>query len=140
MSESGSKLAITHPLDDRYGNTRSNRRRTLVIVLASAVAFVIAFTAWVVWAGLDGTNATIVTNDTAHSVIDDRNVDVSFDVTVDRGTAVSCAVQALNDGFAIVGWKLIDLPPSDKATRPFTERVRTTEQASTGLIYRCWLT
>jgi hypothetical protein len=39
-----------------------------------------------------------------------------------------------------VGWKVVDIPASDVATRGITETVRTTEQSVTGLIYRCWLT
>jgi len=52
----------------------------------------------------------------------------------------SCAVQALNESFTVVGWTIIDLAPSTDYTRSFTEIVKTTELSNTGLIYRCWLT
>jgi hypothetical protein len=48
-------------------------------------------------------------------------------------------VQALSDKFAVVGWKVIEVPPSDLANRSFTEVVRTSELATTGLISNCWL-
>ena len=70
----------------------------------------------------------------------DTSVDIRFEVTTDPGQPVSCALQALNEQFAIVGWKVIDLPPGDDRTRSFVENVRVTEPAVTGLIYRCWLT
>jgi hypothetical protein len=35
---------------------------------------------------------------------------------------------------------VVDIPPSQKGTRQFRETVNTSEQAVTGLIYRCWLT
>jgi hypothetical protein len=49
-------------------------------------------------------------------------------------------LQALNEQFAIVGWKIVELPPGGDRTRAFVENIRVTEPAVTGLIYRCWLT
>jgi hypothetical protein len=94
----------------------------------------------VVWAGLDGSKPLIETEDIGYSVVDDHNVTVTFQLSVPVGTATSCAVEALNESFTVVGWKVIDVPPSDQYTRSFTEDVRTSELATTGLIYRCWLT
>jgi hypothetical protein len=65
---------------------------------------------------------------------------VRYEVTADAGAAVSCALHALNGTFAIVGWKVVELPPSEQGTRQFRETLRTSEPAVTGLIYRCWLT
>jgi hypothetical protein len=48
-------------------------------------------------------------------------------------------VQALDSRYGVVGWKIVDVPPSDQRTRLLTERLRTTNRAETGLIYRCWL-
>ena len=127
-------------LAERYGRTKARRagNRLLAWIAGGAVAVVLVV--WVVWAGLDGTNATVATQDTAHEVLDDRSVRVEFDVTVPTGTTAGCVVQALNDRFAVVGWKVIELPASENPTRSFTEVVRTSELASTGLISSCWLT
>jgi hypothetical protein len=127
-------------LAERYGRTRARLagRRLLAWIAGGAVAVVLVV--WVVWAGLDGTNATIATQDTAHEVLDARSVRVEFDVTVPTGTTAGCVVQALNDRFAVVGWKVIELRASENPTRSFTEVVRTSEMASTGLISSCWLT
>jgi hypothetical protein len=48
-------------------------------------------------------------------------------------------VQALNSTFGIVGWKIIEIPPSTVWTRTFQERLVTSEQAVTGLLYECWV-
>ena len=127
-------------LDARYGRTRSSASRTRIIAWSAAGAFVIVFVAWLVWGGLLAPAAQLEVRDTGHSIVDDTLVDVSFALTVDPGSDVSCAVQALNDGFSVVGWKIIQLPPSDQQTRALATSVRTSELASTGLIYRCWLT
>jgi hypothetical protein len=128
-----------HLLEERYGRTPSRRFRGKVLAWVAGGAVGVVLLAWVVWAGLDGTNATVATQDTAHTVLDERSVEVRFDVTVPRGEPARCAVQALSEKFAVVGWKVIELPPAEVATRSLVEVVRTSELATTGLIYHCWL-
>jgi hypothetical protein len=126
---------------ERYGRTPRDRRRRLVVGLVAAAGVLVAVVAWVVWVGLFGPSASLESRDLGYANDNpDGSVDVSFEVTVDAGTPVSCALQALNGQFAIVGWKIVDLPPSEQRTRVFVENVRVTEPAVTGLIYRCWLT
>ncbi|KQM58057.1 MULTISPECIES: DUF4307 domain-containing protein [unclassified Agreia] len=124
----------------RYGRTRANSRRTRVIALITAAVFAVVLVGWVVWAGLDNSGAELEAKDTGHTVIDEHSVSIDFLLTVPKGSTSSCALQAQSAKFAIVGWKVIDIPASDKATRGITETIRTTEQSVTGLIYRCWLT
>jgi len=133
-------LPETVDLDERYGRTRSSKARTRVVVISSAVAFAVVFALWLVWGGLLGGPAQFQATDTAHEVIDDRTVDVTWQFTVEPGTDARCAVQALNSTFAIVGWRIVDVPASPARTRDLTERLLTSEPAVTGLIYRCWLT
>ena len=134
---------MTNPgtdLDARYGRTRSSKVRTRTVVIGAAIAFVVVFTLWLVWGGLLGAPAQFETNDTGHTVISDSEVSVSWEFTVPPGTPAKCAIQALNSSFGIVGWRIVDVPPSSTRTRDLTETVRTTELAVSGLIYRCWLT
>ena len=127
-------------LDDRYGRTPGSTRRDRRLRWIAAGVFAVVLTAWVVWAGLDGVGPSIEARDTRHQIIDDNSISVTFEVSLPTGTASSCAVQALNETFTVVGWKVIDLPPSERYTRSLTEIVHTTELSNTGLIYRCWLT
>ena len=124
----------------RYGQTRANGRRNRFIALVTAGVFAVVLVGWVVWAGLDNSGAQLEAKDTGHTVIDEHSVSIDFLLTVPVGSTASCALQAQSAKFAIVGWKVVDIPASDKATRGITEQVRTTEQSVTGLIYRCWLT
>ena len=139
MSETGSG-ATRSALDERYGRAPGARRRERWIVITAAVLFAAIFTAWVVWAGLDNGQGSLDARDIGHRLVDDRTVDVTWEVSVTAGTEVSCALQAQNEAHGIVGWKIVDLPASDTYTRQFTETVRTAQRAVTGLIYRCWLT
>jgi hypothetical protein len=133
-------MTVSAELETRYGRTPARRKRERLFLWIGAAVFVVVLAAWVVWAGLDGSKPTIETQDIGYSVNDEHSVTVRFQVSVPTGTATSCAVEALNETFTVVGWKVIDLPPSDQYTRSFTEDVRTSELSTTGLIYRCWLT
>ena len=127
-------------IDVRYGRSRSSTRRTRLIALVTAAAFAVVLVSWVVWAGLDNSGAELDAKDTGHTVVDEHTVSIDFLLTVPKGSTASCALQAQNSKFAIVGWKVVDIPASQDATRGLTQRIRTTEQSVTGLIYRCWLT
>ena len=128
-------------LAQRYGRTPGSRRRAMVVGLAALGAMLVVVIAWVVWAGLLSPGASLQTRDLGYVTHEqDATVDIRFEVTTDPGTPVSCALQALNEQFAIVGWKIVELPVSGQRMRAFEETVRVTEPAVTGLIYRCWLT
>lgn len=126
-------------LDARYGRTSTRRRWNRRGILVTAAAFVVVFGSWVVWGGFDGSSSTIDVVDSAHNVVDDHTVSVTWQLTVNPGTDVRCAVQAQNEVHSIVGWKQLDVPASSLRSRSLTTVVNTTEQAVTGLIYRCWL-
>jgi len=130
----------TTDLAARYGRTPSAARRTRWVVIASAAAFVVVFAAWLWWGGLLGAPAQYEAEDTGHVITSDSEVTVRWSFNVAPGTPAKCAVQALNSTFAIVGWKVVDVPASTERNRELSENVLTTEQAVTGLIYRCWLT
>ncbi len=127
-------------MDTRYGRTRGRRARArwLAVIVGAVVVAVVA--AWVLWAGLFGANASIETQDVGYTVVDSSTIDITEQVTVDPGTKVSCSIQALNEDFAIVGWKVVELPAAGERSRVLIERLRTTAPAVNGLIGSCWLT
>jgi len=130
----------TDLIEARYGRGPVRRRRTRLIAIVAAAGVLGVVIAWVVWAGLLGPDASLGSRDLGYSVTGDDAIEVRYEVTADAGASVSCALQALNSTFAIVGWKVVAIPPSDQGTRQFRETLRTSEPAVTGLIYRCWLT
>jgi hypothetical protein len=125
---------------ERYGRTPSARRRAVTIAAAAGAAAIVVVVAWVAWAGLFSPAASLETRDVGYSANDDGTVAIRFEVSTEPGTTVSCALQVLNQKYAIVGWKIVDLPASDERTRVFEDDLRVTEPAYSGLIYRCWLT
>ena len=132
-------MTATTELDARYGRSTSTRRRTRLIAIVAGAVGLLAVISWVVWGGLLGPDASLEARDLGYDIVDDSLVRVDFEVTADAGSEVGCAVQALNESFTVVGWKVVELPASQHRTRSFSEDVRTTELAVSGLIYRCWL-
>lgn len=131
-------------LDRRYGRTPQRGRRARLLAIVAAIAVVVTVIAWVVWVGLFSPSASLDSRDLGYSEIAGEAggdaIEVRYEVTADAGASVSCALQALSHDFAIVGWKVVELPPGDTRTRQYREVLRTSEPAVTGLIYRCWLT
>ncbi|MFD4422709.1 DUF4307 domain-containing protein [Agromyces sp. NPDC058484] len=131
----------TDALDARYGRTRNRRTRDRMLLIGGAVAFAIVLVAWVVWAGLDGQKPSVEATDTGHVLMnDERAVEVSWTLSVPPGNETACIVQAFDEDFTVVGWKVVEIPASDRHLRAFTETVRVAREANTGLINRCWLT
>ncbi len=133
-------MAVTERLDSRYGRTPQRRRRDRWLLIGGALAVVAVVTAWVFWAGWDGNQADLETTDTAYTISDAHHVTITFTVNTAPGTPVTCAIQALNEDFAIVGWRIVSLPRSDTRVSTYRETILTTEQSNTGLINTCWLT
>jgi len=126
-------------LDERYGRTPRAERRARVVMIGGGIGVVGVLAAWVIWGGLSGTNAQLETRELGYRDVTATSITVRWEVSVDPGSEVTCAVQALNESFGIVGWKVVDIPASTERTRAFEETLRTAEQAVTGLPYRCWL-
>lgn len=106
----------------------------------SASVLIIAALAWFIWAKPINTGAQVSWRDTGYTITEPASeIVAAWELTVEPGTGATCAVYAMNQAFAIVGWKVIDIPASDTRIRQFSEAIRTTEPPVTGLVYRCWL-
>ena len=123
----------------RYGATSPPRRRRTLLIVTAAVA-VAAFAGWLAWGGLLGGTSDFEATTQGHTRVSDTELEVRWQFTVAPGTSARCAVEALDDTYGVIGWKIIDVPASTERSRVLSETVRTTAPASSGLIYRCWLT
>lgn len=126
-------------LDQRYGRTRGHRIRSRWIAVIAGAGVLIVVIAWVLWVGLFGASASIETQDVGYVLVDQHTIDVKSQISTDPGTVVHCSIEALNEKFAIVGWKVVKLPAVEKRNRVVTERLRTSEPAVTGSIGSCWV-
>ncbi len=132
--------AAAQALASRYGRTPGNARRRVIVIASIAGTLLVSFVLWLWWAGIVGSPTSLEVRDIGHVIVSDSETEVRWQLTVTPGSATRCAVHALNESFGIVGWIVIDVPPSTELTRDFTQVVRTSELAVSGLIYRCWLT
>lgn len=124
----------------RYGRGPRAKKRERWMLIGGAFAVLAVVTTWVFWAGWDNNQADLEFTDTAFTIPDAQHVDITFTINTPKGTPVTCALQALNEDFAIVGWRIVSYPGSDARLTKHTETIRTTQQSNTGLINTCWLT
>lgn len=124
-------------LDDRYGRTRSPRARRWMWIAAAGLALVVGgYLAWTVTA--QSADAVDV-DTTAYRIIDAHQIEVDFQVTLRRGAAVTCAIEAQDTEHGIVGWRVISYPADPAHSRRFIETIPTVAEATTGLATSCWI-
>lgn len=58
--------------------------------------------------------------------------------TPPSGSGFVCALQALDEDFGIVGWRVFECPAAETITRSFIETVPTVAPAMTGTVHSCW--
>ena len=129
-------------LADRYGRSRDDRgpiRRNLGVIIVSTV-IIVALVSWVIFTDALGFGPQTSARDLGFEDLTETRVTVEFELTATPGHEVACAVQALNTSFAIVGWKVFVYPPSQQRIRDIKETITTSQPATTGLVYQCWLT
>jgi hypothetical protein len=127
-------------LNERYGRTANRRRRTLVFAIALGGSIAVVFAAWAIWVGLFQPTAAVEYVDVGNVAVSSNKIQVKWELSVNTGTVTSCAVQALDANFGIVGWKIVSLPASSTRSRTLSTVVQTAQPALSGNIYQCWLT
>jgi len=129
----------TDRIELRYGRTPEARKRQKAIGIIGAIGVAAVLVVWIIWAGPIRTSSQFQARDLGFSILDERNIVVQFEITVTPNTRMECAVQALSAEYGIVGWRVVDIPPSSQRTRVFEQPLRTSETPVTGLLYRCWV-
>ena len=135
-------MSTENTLADRYGRSSAPRgpiRRNLGVIITSAV-IIVGVTIWGISTDVLGFGPKTEARDLGYSNLTDSSITVKFELTATPGHEVACAIQAQNTAFAIVGWKVFVYPASDQRIRDFEETIKTSQPATTGLVYQCWLT
>ena len=129
--------ATDEHLADRYGRSRARRRdRKLLISLGST-----SLLAFLIWAAVTAVSTTnqVTAEVTSYEVLSPVQTQVNFVVTHPRNVDLSCAVQALNQTYTVVGYRVIDLPAVDATQTSANTTLNTVEIAVTGVVDRCWV-
>jgi hypothetical protein len=119
--------------------SRKAKRNIGIAGLAAGIAFM----AWISTA----LNAETVTfKDIGYSTTDATQSEIDFQVTKAPAIGAKCAVKALDDRFAVVGWKVVDVGPnpadaSADGGRTTVHRavVRTESLSVSGVVDSCWI-
>lgn len=127
-------MTTAQELDERYGR---GRRRRLPWIVGSAIA-VLAVVA-LGWSTVSQSMSSVDADDLGYEVVDPHSVDVRFQVTIPEGTDVVCAIEALDEEFGVVGWKIVEIPAADRPSQTLSETVPTVSEATTGLVNSCWV-
>ena len=135
------------PADTSLANRYGAKKRTLTpkakrVIAGTALAAGIGFLAWV---STSQSLSDVTFKDIGYSTTDATLAEVDFQVTREPGTAVKCAVKALDSKFAVVGWKVVDIPPAEATEaadggRTVAQRVavRTESLPVSGVVDNCW--
>jgi hypothetical protein len=131
---------VSDAIDERYGRSKSTRKRNRWLLVGGAIALAAILIAWTVWAGLDQNSGNLDSQDIGQTIVNSRTVNISYQVSMPIGSTASCALQVQNEAHAIVGWKIVTIPASHQFTNTYQSIVKSTELGVSGLIYQCWLT
>ena len=119
------------PIAARYGRKSPNRRLITAFVGLALVTFLV-WAGWVAVAGNQPQGKTI-----SYEVWNESTTLVDFSVTKPKDRSVTCAVQALKEDYAIVGYKEVQFPAGESYVVS-TVTLTTTQKAVTGLVDHCW--
>lgn len=94
--------------------------------------------------------SSVTFKDIGYSTVDATQTELDFQVTREPGTAVKCAIKALDSKFAVVGWKVVDIPPTQPDSQQSRgadggrtiarrEVLRTESQSVSAVVDSCWI-
>lgn len=127
-------MTTAQELDERYGRTQ-RRRMPWIIGVAIALILVGAFS----WMTVAQSMASVDADDLGFELVDEHSVNITFQVTGVQGKNVVCAVEALDEEFGVVGWKIVEIEAGDSHSQARSVTIPTVAAATTGLVNTCWV-
>ncbi|GGH90047.1 DUF4307 domain-containing protein [Arthrobacter liuii] len=131
-------------LANRYG---AKKRRFSPAATRVAIGVVLAVgIGFLAWVTTSNSLSGVTFKDVGYSTTDATLAEVDFQVTREPANPVKCAVKALDSKFAVVGWKVVDIPPTAAdgtadGGRTVAQRVtlRTESASVSGVVDSCWI-
>ncbi len=101
--------------------------------------------AWVLWTVM-GANTGVSQKLLSYNVVDATMTTVDLAVTKAPGATAKCAIKAMSDSYAVVGWNIITVGPNGRdagsengRTTTVRGELRTDALAVTGVVEKCWI-
>lgn len=122
----------------RYGKTATATKRTRNLIILAAAIVLAGFLSWAAWVSLSGA-AEVKSKDLSYEILNQNQATVKFSVELppNASQGAICAVQVLNQGFAVVGYRELEIAPGASGT--YQTLVNTTELGVSGHLDKCWL-
>lgn len=134
---------MTTSLEERYGSTRKakNLPSAFWVALVSIAALTAAAFLWWVQVGSSQTRPEF--KDIGHSILSADRVSLTFEVVKAPQDSAVCAVKALNEARAPVGWTEVSIGPNspqqgDSRVRQETVTFRVLQEATAVTVDSCW--
>lgn len=121
-------------MHERYGQKPPASRSRMILVAILGIAFlttVVAIVTALTYNPVQFRDLSFRTSE--------WSTEVEFEVTKPPAETAICELQALNEQFAVVGFRAIELGPATDAVNRYTVTLNTTHLATTGLVADCWL-
>ncbi|MDQ0029282.1 DUF4307 domain-containing protein [Arthrobacter bambusae] len=141
---SATALPATTSLANRYGSQKrafggKTKRNVLIAVLLVVVALLF-------WVTTSSSQSSVSFKDIGYSATDATQLAVDFQVTKNPDATAKCAVKAMDSGFGVVGWKVVQIGPNDPKDgadggRTTAQRtiLRTESAAVSAVVDNCWI-
>lgn len=129
---------MSSALENRYGVAKEKRPLPSWFWYAVAAVAVVLGTAFVAWAQSDDA-AKPVARDVGFSLTSENEGSVTFELVKRPEDTVVCAVKALNQARAPIGWKEHEVGVLDESVSVQTVSLRTLSEATTITVDSCWL-
>ncbi|MCZ9881355.1 DUF4307 domain-containing protein [Arthrobacter sp. B2a2-09] len=141
---SGTALPATTSLANRYGSQKrafgGKTKRNIVI------AFIVLGIGLLAWLTISSSQSSVTFKDIGYSATDATQTVVDFQVTKNPDATAKCAIKAMDSGFAVVGWKVVQIGPNapkDGADGGQTTAQRTILRTESGavsaVVDNCWI-
>lgn len=133
---------LANPIAERYGRSPAQLRRKRVqatVIGAVSATLLLSFLIWV-----SVSSATkLDPKTTAYEILGSGETTVTFSLLKPANSTVICALKALKQDYGTVGYKQVTLAgdkSQNAAPVEISQKVtlRTSEQAVTGLVDKCW--
>ncbi|WP_255405565.1 DUF4307 domain-containing protein [Sinomonas sp. R1AF57] len=136
-------MSQTPTLASRYGTPRRGLpKRTARILVVVALVVGIAVAGWLTV--LSTTRNAVTSKDIGFRTPDAWHAELDFAVTKDASASAVCAVKALSETYAVVGYREVAIGPDRSATGTTTSSttaaLRTESAAVSAMVDSCWLT